>query len=117
MMMDKKDPISMIEVQLKSFVEAKKPKDEEVRKQLDFGYSWDGQTALLFEIRPQWDNPTNILELTFAKLRFVKSSKLWKLYWMRGSGKWEAYEAKPAISSLQEMLTEIDQDSYGCFFG
>lgn len=86
--MDKKESISMIEIQLKSFVDSKRPKDVEVLKQLDFGYSWDGQTALLFEIRPQWNDPTNILELPFAKLRFLKSSKLWKLYWMRGSGKW-----------------------------
>ncbi len=78
--------ISMVEVQLTSFIEAKRPADPEIRKQLDYGYSWDGQTALLFEIRPQWDDPTKILELPFAKLRFVKSSKIWKLYWMRGSG-------------------------------
>lgn len=117
MMTDKKEPISMIEVQLKSFIDDKRPKDEEVRKQLDFGYSWDGQTALLFEIRPQWNDPTNILELPFARLSFVKSTKLWKLYWMRGSGKWEAYEPKPEACNLQEMLTEIRHDGYGCFFG
>lgn len=117
MMKDKREPISMIEVQLKSFVDAKRPKDEEVRKQLDFGYSWDGQTVLLFEIRPQWNDPTNILELPFAKLRFVKASKIWKLYWMRGSGKWEAYEPKPESANLQLLLDEIDHDGYGCFFG
>lgn len=33
---------------VQSFVDAKRPKDEEVRKQLDFGYSWDGQMSLLF---------------------------------------------------------------------
>ncbi|WP_333621541.1 DUF3024 domain-containing protein [Sphingobacterium multivorum] len=116
-MIDKKEPISMVDVQFKSFVDAKRPQNEEVRKQLDFGYSWDGQTALLFEIRPQWNDPTNILELPFAKLRFVKSSKLWKLYWMRGSGKWEAYEPKPESANLQLLLDEIDHDGYGCFFG
>lgn len=107
----------MIEVQLKSFVDAKRHKDEELRKQLDFGYFWNGQTALLFEFSPQRNNPTNILELLFAKLRFVKSSKLWKLYWMRRSGRWEAYEQKPEASNLQKILTEIDHDGYGCFFG
>ncbi|MFD1770645.1 hypothetical protein [Sphingobacterium suaedae] len=44
----KNGPISMVDVQFKSFVDAKRPKDEEVRKQLDFGYSWDGQMSLLF---------------------------------------------------------------------
>src|SRR5690606_13968966 len=114
MMMNKKELISVVEVQFRSFVDAKRPKDEEVRKQLDFGYSWDGQTALLFEIRPQWNDPANILELPFAKLRFVKSSKIWKLHWMRGSGKWKAYEPNPESSNLQELLTEINNDAYGC---
>lgn len=79
-----KKKFSMIEDQLKSFVEDKRSKDEKIRKQLDFAYSWDGQTALLLQIRPQWNDPTKILELPFAKLRLVKSSKIGKLYWMRG---------------------------------
>ncbi|MGJ1197905.1 DUF3024 domain-containing protein [Sphingobacterium spiritivorum] len=117
MMADKKELISMVEVQLKSFVEARRPKDEAILKQLDFGYSWDGQIALLFEIRPQWNDPSHILELPFAKLRFIKSIKIWKLYWMRGSSKWEAYESKPESINLQLLLDEIDHDGYGCFFG
>lgn len=116
-MIEEREPISMVEVQLKSFVEARRPKEESVRKQLDFGYSWDGQTALFFEIRPQWKNPTNILESPFAKLRFVKSSKIWKLYWMLGSGKWKSYEPKPESTNLQSLLDEIGNDEYGCFFG
>lgn len=112
-----KQPISMIEVQLRNFVEPLRPADEEMRKQLDFGYSWDGQSALLFEIRPQWNDPTKILELPFAKLRFVKSSKIWKLYWMRGSGKWEAYGPLPESTDLHKLLTEIKNDAYGFFFG
>lgn len=110
-------PISMIEVQLRSFAESLRPTDEETRKQLDFGYSWDGQVAFLFEIRPQWNDPTRILELPFAKLRFVKSSKIWKLYWMRSSGKWEAYQPQPESTNVQKLLTEIKNDAYGCFFG
>src|SRR3546814_12505377 len=86
--------ISMVEVQLRSCIETLRPADEEVRKKLDFGYSWDGQTALLFEIRSQWNDSMKVVELPFAKLRFIKSSKIRKLYWMSGSGKWEDYEPK-----------------------
>lgn len=107
----------MVEVQIRSFVESLRPTDEETRTQLDFGYSWDDQTALLFEIRPQWNDPTKILELPFAKLRFVKSSKIWKLYWRRASGKWEAYRPQPESTNVQELLGEIENDTYGCFFG
>lgn len=78
-----KPPISMIGVQLRSFVETLRSSDEEIRKQLDVGYSWDGQTALLFEIRPQWNDSTK----------------------------------QPESTNLQELLTEIQNDAYGCFFG
>ena len=107
----------MIEDQLRNFIESLQPADEEVCKKLDFSYSWDGQIALLFEIRLQWNDPTKILELPFAKLRFVKSSKRWKRYWMRGSGKWEAYDPQPDSTDLHELLSEIQNDVYGCFFG
>ncbi len=107
----------MIEVQLRSFIESLRSPDEEIRRQLDFGYSWDGETAFLFEVRPQWNDPTKILELPFAKLRFVKSSKICKLYWMRASGKWEAYQPHPENADVPKLLTEIKNDAYGCFFG
>ncbi|WP_241790888.1 DUF3024 domain-containing protein [Sphingobacterium rhinopitheci] len=117
MMTNTIETISMVEIQLRSFVEARRPKEESVRAQLDFGYSWDGQTAIFFEIRPQWNDPSHLLELPFAKLRFVKSSKMWKLYWMRGSGKWQSYEPQSESAYLQSLINEIDYDVDGCFFG
>lgn len=117
MMKDEKEPMTMVEIQISSCVEAMRPADPEVRKQLDIGYSWDGQAAILYELRAQWDDPTNILHLEFAKLRYIKSANRWKLYWMRGSGKWEAYDPKPESPNLQELLNEVSHDDYGCFFG
>ena len=108
---------SSVEQQLKNFVESKRPKDEEMRKKIDLGYSWDGQNAFLFSIRPQWDNPTNIMEFPYAKLRYVKASKEWKLYWLRGNGKWEIYEPSIQCKDLKGLLEEVKMDRYGCFFG
>ena len=80
--------------QIKNFVEQKRPKDLEIRKQIDLGYSWDGRTAILFEIRPQWNDPSIIRENPIAKIVFTKTTKIWKLYWMRSTGKWEFYMPK-----------------------
>lgn len=107
----------MIEIQLRIFVESIRPLDKKKRKLVDVGYSWDGQSAVLFEIRPQWDDPSKKQQLKFAKIRYVKSSKLWKLYWMRTSGKWELYEPFPKSATLQKVLNEIKNDAYACFFG
>lgn len=109
--------ISMVEFHLRRFVESIRPKDEKTRKLLDIGYSWDGKTAFLFEIRPQWDDPTKIMNLPFAKLRFVKSSAIWKIYWLLGSGEWRAYEPQSDGTSLPPLLIEIQHDPQRCFFG
>lgn len=102
---------------LKDFVEKIRPQDVDTRKQLDIGYSWDGSMALLYEIRPQWNKAENILHHEFAKIRYYKSRGEWNLYWMRASGKWEAYEPNPVATNLHKLLEEIKEDRYGCFFG
>lgn len=102
---------------LKDFVDKIRPQDEEIRKKLDIGYSWDGSRAILYEIRPQWNKPENILHHEFAKIRHYKSRGEWHLYWLRANGKWEAYEPDPATTHLQKALEIIKADKHHCFFG
>lgn len=113
----KNTTIDINESTLKKYVASKRPEDLEIRKQLDFGYSWDGKVALLYEIRPFWDNPKEIQHHEYAKIRFYKSSQKWKLYWMRASGKWELYEPFPESTHLGEILAIINEDAYACFHG
>ena len=40
-----------------NFVESIRPQDEEIRKQVDIGYSYEKNTIILFEIHPAWDDP------------------------------------------------------------
>lgn len=108
--------LSIAEVQLRSFTDDLRPDDEDIRKELDFGYSWDGKTALLFEIRPQWNNPDNILHIQFAKLICNSSTNSWKLYWKRAAGKWELFQSDIESITLRELLDEIRRDTHGCFF-
>lgn len=102
---------------LKGFIEDLRPPDLETRKELDMGYSWDGSIAYLFEIRPEWERPENILHHEFAKIRYYKSRGEWRLYWFRASGKWDAYGPYPVATHLQKLLEIIKEDKYGCFFG
>lgn len=102
---------------LRTFIEKIRPKDMEVRKEVDMGYSWDGSIAYLYEIRPRWDKPEVILHHNFAKIRYYKSRGEWNLYWLRASGKWEAYDPAHIATHLEEHLEVIDEDQYGCFFG
>ena len=74
---------------LDSFLERRRPPPH-IRPQLDLGYSIKGQSAEVFEIRPAWDNPQEMVRREFAELTYLKITETWKLYWMRASGKWHS---------------------------
>lgn len=98
------------------FVETRRP-EPRVRNKRDIAFRISGQRFELYEIRPQWDNPTLQLEGPVAKATAVKSRKEWKLYWMRADRKWHSYEPLAHTKSLETLLDEINQDPYGCFWG
>lgn len=99
------------------YIESIRPKDKEIRKQVDLGYSYDGKIFKLFEIRPAIDDPESISHFEFAKIRYYKSRGEWNLYWKRASGKWEAYEPNPIATHLEELLNVIEEDALSCFYG
>jgi len=77
----------------------------------------EGQNVFIAEVRPRWDKPDEWLSLDFAKLRYIRSQDIWKLYWKRASGKWEYYQPKGEAKNLKTLADVIDQDQYGAFFG
>ena len=69
---------------------------------------------ILIETRPPWDGSERPwTHLPVAKIIYVKSTGVWKLYWMRRS-KWELYEE---LESLNEVIETIKADVDGCFWG
>lgn len=109
--------IDINEIKIKKYIESIRPDKPEIRKEIDFGYSYDGKIIILYEIRPVWKNPEEIQHMEFAKIRYYKSRQEWNLYWMRASGKWELYEPFPKATHLYEIIKVIEEDEYACFFG
>lgn len=112
-----KDIIDINESTIKNFVESMKPEDPEVRKKLDFGYSYDGKIIEIYEIRPRWDKPEENQTIPFVKIRHYRTKNIWKLYWMRGNLKWELYDPFPSSSHLNKIFEIIQEDKFGCFYG
>ena len=106
--------VSLVENQIKKLVDGIRPPID-IRDKLDIGYSFKNNTLEIFEIRPKWDNKDIIKNYPFAK--YTKSKLEWTIYWMRASGKWERYEPKMHVNSIDEFFTIITDDDYGCFFG
>lgn len=108
--------IKRIEKYVGDFVEERRPSPE-IRDQLDLGFRISNQSFEIFEIRPRYDNPKEKTETPVAKSTFVKSRKIWKLFWMRADLKWHRYEPFPESKSLEAILNIIKEDAYHCFWG
>jgi len=78
-----------------------------IKAKLDHDYEIDGQAVTLFEVRPIWrGSPGQRMRLPFARFRYVKSTGLWQIYWMRQNGKWNSYEPASAACTLEEALDQ-----------
>ncbi len=110
------------EKEIQRFVEAMRPKNLEIRKKLDIGYSFEKQKLFLFEIRPGWNSDMEYdyekkIQIPFAKAWYIKSRKIWQIYWMRANGNWELYDPNPFVKNLAQFFKIIELDQYGCFKG
>jgi hypothetical protein len=101
---------------VRGFVEKRRP-EPLLRPELDIGFRIDSQSFEIFEIRPGWNDPSQKEQFPVAKATYVKSRKIWKLFWMRADLKWHSYSPFPESPSLEKILDEIDKDSHGCFWG
>jgi hypothetical protein len=86
-------------------------------KELSIVFDVEGQSVIISEDRPDWRHPEQRMRSPFAKLRFVRSTGLWTLYWMRADLKWHAYEPAPPSRDLAELVDVVDRDQYCAFFG
>ena len=107
--------VDIIEI-MENYIEKVRP-PEAIRNQLDIGYKIEDQSIVLVEIRPIWNNPSEIREYAYAKATFVKSKNVWKIFWMPGNLKWFSFKLVPEVRTLKEFLKIIDEDKMGCFKG
>ena len=103
--------------QVEEYLKAIRPVDEVLRAKMDFGYSYNKNTFELFEIRPNWLEDKESIRSPYAKFRLIKSKQIWKLYWLRASGKWLSYTPMPTALHLSDILNCIKEDAHGCFHG
>lgn len=108
--------VKRCEREVEKFLKLKRP-PAHVRNQLDFGYRIENQSVELFEIRPEWRNPENKMEISFAKATYVKKEKLWKIYWQRQDLKWHSYKSAPSVQYFEDFLSIVSEDANACFFG
>lgn len=98
------------------YVEHRRP-PVHIRAQMDLSFRISGQSFEIFTIRPLWNDPDQQVESAVAKATWVRSKKIWKLFWMRSNMKWYPHTPCPEAGSLEEALDIIEQDAHACFWG
>ncbi len=87
------------------------------RDQLRIEYRVSRHDVLIYETRPAFRDPSQWTQHGVAKLRFVRSAGEWRLFWHRANLRWQSYEPLASSPDLKDLVTEVDRDPYGCFFG
>lgn len=107
--------INILEKTIKSNIESIRP-PEDIRNQLDIGYSFINNSLILFEIRPSFMDENKIMNIEFAKARYYKSKEIWKIYRKRANNNWELYQIQE-VSNIDSFFKIVKEDKLGCFFG
>lgn len=115
MAIDSLQTLDVIEA-LENFISRKRP-PEHIREKLDITYKIEGQSIIIFEIRPQWNKPAIIQEYPVAKTTFVKTKNHWKVFWMRANLNWQSYTPEPLVKSIIEFTKLVEEDKHYCFWG
>jgi hypothetical protein len=108
--------LKKLNITLSKYIEKRRPPIE-IRDRLDLGFRITGQSVEIFQILPELDDPTKKFEFSVAKTTYIKTQKIWKIYWMRADEQWHAYSPHPEAHDIEEVLKVIDQDENCCFWG
>jgi hypothetical protein len=88
---------------------------DEVRVELDVA----DRHVTIVECRPPWraDLGPEWTRFPIARLRYVKATGLWSLFWRDRHQKFHAYDRVPASVNIETLLEEVDRDPTGIFWG
>lgn len=115
MAIDVLQSLEIIEV-MENFMNQIRP-PEEMRDKLDISYAIEDQNIIIYEIRPLFMRPGEIIKPAVAKTTYVKAKNHWKVFWKRADLKWHSYEPKPIVKTLKEFTELVAKDNHHCFFG
>jgi hypothetical protein len=99
-----------------AFIEKRRP-PVHLRDQVDLSFRIKNQSIEIFEIRAAFNDPQRTVEIPVAKTTWVKTQKVWRVFWPRADMKWHRYTPQPEVKTLEEFIDAVEADEYACFFG
>ena len=88
---------------------------DEVRVEVDVAE----RHLTIVECRPPWraDMGVEWTRFPIARLRYVKTTGVWSLYWRDRNLRFHAYDRVASTASVEELLAEVDRDPTAIFWG
>ena len=108
--------ISDIESAMMDFMERHRP-PAEIREKVDLGHRIEGQSVVIYEIRPCWRGESQKIEEHDAKATYVRKTNRWNINWQRADLKWHSYPPHPEAVFFDEFLAVVGEDENCCFWG
>ena len=108
--------IKKCEKAIEAFMIRRRP-PEHIRDKVDLRYRIERQSVEIFGVRPHWRDPTEKIEEPIAKATYIRTRRLWNIYWLRADLKWHRYDPDSEVITIEEFLQIVDKDEYCCFFG
>jgi hypothetical protein len=99
-----------------AFISKRRPRPA-IRDKLDYRADIDGVNVTIVAVRPAYKDATRLVDEPVARTRWIGTRQVWRLYWMRADLKWHRYEPFPESPRIAAVLSEVDSDPHGCFFG
>jgi hypothetical protein len=89
-----------------------------IRHELRIGYEIDRTWVRLYEERPSFFDKSQWSRMVIAKFKYTIKSNNWTLYWADRNSKWHIYdEIKNPTRHFERLLSEVDDDPTGIFYG
>ena len=88
---------------------------DEVRVEVDIA----DRHLTIVECRPPWraDVGAEWIRFPIARLRYVKTTGVWSLFWRDRNLRFHAYDLAAPRASIEELLAELDRDPTAIFWG
>jgi hypothetical protein len=88
-----------------------------LRSEIGFLVKSQSSAITAYEKRPLFSDPSKTSCIEVFQVRYTDFDNRWHLYWMRKFGKWWPYVPKKPIFTIGDCIREVDEDSWGCFWG
>jgi hypothetical protein len=111
-------PISIkksVEEKLNAFFQQRIP--ENLHDRIRLSYNIRGDSVTLIESRPHFRDPDRWIEMKIAQCRYDSEAGCWTLYCADRNERWHIYDLLPPQKEIDALISEIDADPTGIFWG